>query len=356
MPPATPSTSLQLCFAPDLFHVALDLSAARIVDQTLWLGSDEMAHIEKLTLTAEKGTNHESIPVSDFLRLPHGDDQEIDIEGIAYSDHYLWVVGSHSLKRKRVKLDEHSPAENFQRLETLSMEENRYLLGRIPLVNGQLHQSCAHPEDLGKTLKAGQLKREKHGNQLTRSLRDDGHLREYLKANIPGKENGFDIEGIAVTADRIFLGLRGPVLRGWAILLEIQVKEKKSGALRLKKIGPDGERYRKHFLNLRGEGIRDLCFYQDNLLVLSGPTMDLTGDTQIFRIPHALNTLGEQSLIEPEPILTVPGSFGADKAEGMTLVSEGEPSVLIVYDAPHANRTDPKTGTVLADVFDLPLD
>jgi hypothetical protein len=84
--------------------------------------------------------------------------------------------------------------------------------------------------------------------------------------------------------------------------------------------------------------------------------MDLTGDTQIFRIPHALNTLGEQSLIEPEPILTVPGSFGADKAEGMTLVSEGEPSVLIVYDAPHANRTDPKTGTVLADVFDLPLD
>jgi hypothetical protein len=355
MPPAQPARTLQLRFISELFYVALDLSAARIIDQILWLGSDETAHLEKLTLQEEAGVGHESIPVNDFLNLPHGDEQEIDIEGIAYSDHYLWVVGSHSLKRKRVKLDEYSPDENIQRLETLSMEENRYLLGRIPLVNGQLFKSCSHPTDPSKVLRAGQLKREKHGNQLTRSLRDDDHLREYLRANIPGKENGFDIEGIAVAADRIFLGLRGPVLRGWAVLLEVQVKEKKSGDLRLKKIGPDGERYRKHFLNLRGEGIRDLCFYKEDLLVLSGPTMDITGDTQIFRIPQALATLEAQSLIEPEPIFTVPGRVGADKAEGMTLVSTDEPAVLIVYDAPHGDRTDPEKGTVVADVFNLPL-
>jgi hypothetical protein len=356
MPPAKPLKSLRLSFLPELFHVALDLSAARIIDQTLWLGSDETAHLERLTLQGDQGIDHASIAINDFLSLPRGDDQEVDIEGIAYSGHYLWVVGSHSLKRKRVKHDEHSVADNIQRLATLSMEENRYLLGRIPLVKGQLHQSCPHPTDPDKILRAGQLKREKHGNQLTRTLRDDSHLREYLKANIPGKENGFDIEGIAVTADRIFLGLRGPVLRGWAVLLEVQVKEKKSGDLRLKKIGPDGERYRKHFLNLRGEGIRDLCFYKNDLLVLSGPTMDLTGDTQIFRIPDALEALQDQSLLEPKPILTVPGSFGADKAEGMTLVSEAEPSVLIVYDAPHADRTDHEKATVLGDIFALPLD
>jgi hypothetical protein len=356
MPPAQPVKTLQLCFNPELFDVALDLSAARMVDQILWLGSDETAHLEKLTLQGETGVDHGSIPVHDFLGLPHGDGQEIDIEGIAYSDYYLWLVGSHSLKRKRVKLDEYSPGENIQRLETLSMEENRYLLGRIPLVNGQLFKSCSHPTDPSKTLRAGQLKREKHGNQLTRSLRDDDHLREYLRANIPGKENGFDIEGIAVAADRIFLGLRGPVLRGWAILLEVQVKEKKSGDLRLKKIGPDGERYRKHFLNLRGEGIRDLCFYKEDLLVLSGPTMDLTGDSPIFRIANALETLEAQSLIEPEPILTVPGRVGADKAEGMTLMSANDPAVLIVYDAPHSDRADPDKGIVLADVFNLPLD
>jgi hypothetical protein len=355
MPPANPVKTLPLAFVPELFHVALDLSAARVIGHTLWLGSDETAHLEVLQLQDEAGTDHQSIAVADYLSLPHGDTQEIDIEGIAYSDHYLWVVGSHSLKRKRVKPAEHSIAENIQRLGTLSMEENRYLLGRIPCVEGQLYKSCPHPADPTKTLQAGQLKREKHGNQLTRSLRDDNHLREYLKANIPGKENGFDIEGIAVTADRIFLGLRGPVLRGWAILLEVQVKEKNSGELRLKKIGPDGERYRKHFLNLRGEGIRDLCFYQDTLLVLSGPTMDLTGDTQIFQIPNALKALQRQSLLEPEPILTIPGAAGADKAEGMTLFSETEPSVLIVYDAPHGDRMDPERATVLADVFALPL-
>jgi len=355
MLPAKPTKTLPLCFAPELFHVALDLSAVRMIDQSLWLGSDETAHLEKLTLQGEAGVGHESIAINDFLHLPHGGTQEVDIEGIAYSDHYLWVVGSHSLKRKRVKPDELSPGENIQRLETLSVEENRYLLGRIPLVNGQLFKTCTHPTEPGTVLRAGQLKREKHGNQLTRSLRDDDHLREYLRANIPGKENGFDIEGIAVDADRIFLGLRGPVLRGWAILLEVQVKEKKSGDLRLKKIGPDGERYRKHFLNLRGEGIRDLCFYKEDLLVLSGPTMDLTGDTQIFRMPNALTVLAEESLIEPEPILTVPGHTGADKAEGMTLLSTTEPSVLIVYDSPHGDRMDPEKGTVRADVFNLPL-
>lgn len=356
MPPAEPASTLRLTFVPDLFHVASDLSAARIVGPTLWLGSDETAHLERFSLQAGQASGHCSIAVNDFLDLPHGDEQEIDIEGIAYSGHYLWVVGSHSLKRKRVKLDDHSVADNLRRLETLSIEENRYLLGRIPLVEGQLYRSCPDPNDASNTLKAGQLKREKHGNQLTRSLRDDDHLREYMKGNIPGKENGFDIEGIAVAGDRIFLGLRGPVLRGWAILLEVQVKAKKSGALRLRKIGPNGERYRKHFINLRGEGIRDLCFYQQELLVLSGPTMDLTGDTQIFRIPDALNVLQEQSLLEPLPLMTIPGEFGADKAEGMTLFSEADPSILIVYDAPGEARTDPGQATVIADIFSLPLD
>lgn len=356
MPPAELLKTLPLTLASKSFDVALDLSAARVIGSTLWLGSDETAHLEVLQLQDGVGIDHQSIAVADYLSLPHADTQEIDIEGIAYSDHYLWVVGSHSLKRKRVKPDGHTAAENIQRLGVLSMEENRYLLGRIPLVEGTLYKSCPHPTNPKKTLRAGQLKREKHGNQLTRTLRDDDHLREYLRANIPGKENGFDIEGIAVTADRIFLGLRGPVLRGWAILLEVQIKEKKSGDLRLKKIGPDGERYRKHFLNLRGEGIRDLCFYKDSLLVLAGPTMDLTGATQIFQIPHALTALQAQSLLDPKPILTIPGACGADKAEGMTLLSDSEPTVLIVYDSPKKERLHQEKSTVLGDIFALPLD
>jgi len=355
MMPAEPIRTIRLNFIPELFSVALDLSAARVIDQTLWLGSDETAHLEAFSLGDNEGNNHRSTAITAYLPLPHGDAQEVDIEGIACSDHYLWVVGSHSWKRKRVNLDEHDAAKNMARLKILSREENRYLIGRIPLVAGELHKSCPHPLLPHKTLTAAQLKREKHGNQLTRSLRHDDHLGEYLKANIPGKENGFDVEGIAVADDRIFLGLRGPVLRGWAILLEVQVKEKHPGELRLKKIGPGGERYRKHFLNLRGEGIRDLCFYQEDLLVLSGPTMDLTGDTQIFRLANALEALKAETLLEPEPILTIPGAFGADKAEGMTLLPGTSPSVLIVYDAPQQKRLNAETTSVLADVFALPL-
>jgi hypothetical protein len=31
--------------------------------------------------------------------------KEIDVEGLAYADDYLWVVGSHSTKRKKPKPD-----------------------------------------------------------------------------------------------------------------------------------------------------------------------------------------------------------------------------------------------------------
>ena len=41
---------------------------------------------------------------------------------------------------------------------------------------------------------------------------------------IPGKDNGLDIEGLAVDGHRLLLDPRGPVLRGWSALLEIAVE------------------------------------------------------------------------------------------------------------------------------------
>ena len=40
---------------------------------------------------------------------------------------------------------------------------------------------------------------------------------------IPGKDNGFDMEGLAVDGDRLLLGLRGPVLRGFSEALLIGI-------------------------------------------------------------------------------------------------------------------------------------
>ena len=60
------------------------------------------------------------------------------------------------------------------------------------------------------------------GNDLTEALRGDEHLGSFLA--IPGKDNGFDIEGLAVAGERLFIGLRGPVLRGWAVILEVELR------------------------------------------------------------------------------------------------------------------------------------
>src|SRR5262249_43259516 len=79
-----------------------------------------------------------------------------------------------------------------------------------------------------------QLHGDDNGSDLTDALAKDKHMRAFL--SIPGKDNGFDIEGLAVVGDRIFIGLRGPVLRGWALILELELKEAegKASTLELK--------------------------------------------------------------------------------------------------------------------------
>jgi hypothetical protein len=101
-------------------------------------------------------------------------------------------------------------------------------------------------------LTAACLQKTKDENILIEALKDDCHLGPFLSFPLPSKENGFDIEGLAVHQDKIFLGFRGPVLRGWAIIVEIEVEEKEPGVLTLKQIGEQGKLYKKHFVNLNG--------------------------------------------------------------------------------------------------------
>lgn len=83
-------------------------------------------------------------------------------------------------------------------------------------------------------------------SELIEELRKDDHLRKFL--DIPGKDNGFDIEGLAVTGNLVFIGLRGPVLRGWAVILELTLKETNHDNGVVLKL----ESIRKHFLQLGG--------------------------------------------------------------------------------------------------------
>lgn len=180
-------------------------------------------------------------------------------------------------------------------------------------------------------------------------LDEDEHLAPFLA--IPGKDNGLDVEGIAVAgepgAERVFLGLRGPVLRGWAVVLQVAPRED-GDELRLAPV-EGKQRYLKHFLDLDGLGIRDLCPQGDDLLVLAGPSMDLDGPVRVYRWPGAAR-IEAPDVVHRDELrreIDLPYGEGDDHAEGIALLPSGE--LLVVYDSPARSRlTDP--GTVLADV------
>lgn len=346
------------------------LSVALQIGETLWVANDETISLERLSLVTEGktglyrfGRHHQQFSLHDYLRLPVPPDdgadlKEVDVEGLDYHDGYLWLVGSHSLKRTKPKLKD-GAKQALKQLAEVRPDGNRYLLARIPLEERDGTYSLAKQTMRdGKERTAAQLHGNHKGNDLTKALREDEHLGAFI--GIPGKDNGFDIEGLAVAGDRLFLGLRGPVLRGWAVILEVELKKdtKRPSYLRLKPIGPNNRLYRKHFLHLGGLGIRDLCVQGADLLILAGPTMDLDGPVTIFRWPNGTDPKGECGVpaSELERVMDVPYGQGVDHAEGMTLFSPDggtARSLLVVYDAASKHRQSGKS-TVAADVFPLP--
>jgi hypothetical protein len=339
-----------------------DLSAVVLTpDGSVWLGSDESLTVERLApLDCNSYGRHQSFPISDYVELFNAR-EEIDIEGLTYHDHYLWLTGSHSAKRK--KATGKNPHRDIERLTTIETELNRYLLVRIPLVHGKLQQSCPHPEHPESQLTSACLRKTKKRNILMKALKDDEHLGPFLTFPLPGKENGFDIEGFAVHSRgpgksvRVFLGLRGPVLRGWAIMLELELGEREPGVLTLAEVGGQGLLYKKHFVDLNGMGIRELCIYGDDLIILAGPTMAIEGTMRVFRLKNMLevetSSIHSQGNGDLSVLFDLPFIFGADHAEGMSLFPcFGEDALMFVYDTPAANRRRDKD-SVFADVFRL---
>lgn len=347
---------LLLQFNSEDVDIITDLSAVALTpDGHLWLGSDETTSIERLSpVGPHVFGEHQKFAIADFLEL--SSEGEIDIEGIEFSSNYLWLVGSHSTKRKKAKGKD--PEKDIEKLAQIETDVNRYLLARIPMKDGILCESISAPEDPEIKLTAGCLQRTETGNLLTDALKDDSHLGLYLSVPIPSKENGFDIEGLTVRGDRILLGLRGPVLRGWAIILEIEVEEAELGVLRLKAIGEGGKLYKKHFVDLNGLGVRELCFNGEDLIILAGPTMTLSGAMRVFRLKGILGREGDsitgQDGGDLEVLFDLPFKVGADNAEGLSLFPYfgDENSLLVVYDSPDAGRTIGENA-IFGDIFRL---
>jgi hypothetical protein len=321
----------------------------------LWLACDETTTVERLiTRDGVRFAEHQAFSLGHVFELPAGEDQEIDIEGLAHDGDYLWITGSHSLNRKKPKRHEKDPKEALRRLSIVGSGPNRYFLARVPLVPAEERgiYTLARSGITGAT--AACLPMVAGTNALAEALAKDPLLGRFT--HIPCKENGLDVEGIAARGNRIFLGLRGPVLRGWATILEIEVRSEDSGLLALTAIGPQGEAYRSHFLDLDGLGVRDLALDGNDLVILAGPTMDLDGPSRIYRWRKALKADGPEIVTHQriDRLLDVPHGKGADHAEGLALIEGAARRLLVVYDSPAASRLHKGSTAIDADVFILP--
>lgn len=354
MPPGFLLTRVLLRFEDIAKDIIGDLSAVAMTpDGSLWVGSDELLGIERLSPTEPfTFANHQHFFVGNFVELFNQED-EIDIESMDYANNYLWLVGSHSTKRKKPKGK--GVKEDLARLSEISIDLNRYLLARIPVVNGELVSSEPQAE-----CGAACLAKTEQGNQLMAILAEDPHLAPLLSLSLPSKDNGLDIEGLAVAGNRIFFGLRGPVLRGWAIIIELEVAETQPGILEIQASENDGKLYKKHFLDLNGLGIRDLCWQGEDLIILAGATMTLDGALRVFRLRNALDlssdSLIEQDACELEVLFDLPTQSGQDYAEGLALFPcfGQSDSLLVVYDSPALTRKVGENG-VFADVFQISI-
>jgi hypothetical protein len=208
------------------------------------------------------------------------------MEGAASDGDHVYVVGSHSLRRKKVS-EKAKYDKNREKLTRVTPHEESYSLYRVQL-DDQGALKSRERVSLGEMLESNDI------------------LRPYTA--IPSKENGVDIEGVAVAAGRVFVGFRGPVLRGNLVpVLSFEFER------------PDD--YDLRFVVLEGRGIRDLAAVDGGFLVLAGPVGDGDASYKLYYWNGEDCLPGKGG--EGGRIVTMAEVAGGDvKPEGMSVVAE----------------------------------
>lgn len=327
----------------------LNLSAAARHGGTLFLGSDEGVCVERLRRDGDAWTRHRRLPLDAILDLDKS--KEADIEGLAQDDGWLWVLGSHARTRPKIGKsgDDRLDLDAFS---TLKDTRPRCLLARLPLAADPDMDGAVIPMACDGDRRAGMLRQTKHGNALARMMARSPLLKPFTRT--AAKEGGVDLEGIAVAGDRVAVGMRGPVIQTYAVLLEFRIAAKRSGRLTI--AGP----LYKRLLDLDGLGIRDLKYEGADLLILAGPTTGLDGPCAVYRWTDWLvDPPRDERMVRlhrPDRIIDLPFGRGDDHPEGLVVLDgpDGARDVLVICDGPAPDRMDAATRTIRCDRFRLP--
>jgi Protein of unknown function (DUF3616) len=271
-----------------------DLSGLALHGRLLVVCPDEGAKLNVL-----EPASPEAFDALPPIQLLDDETAEIDMEGAASDGRHVFVVGSHSKARKKLDADR-TYEKNRRRLTQIDDQVSRYNVFRLAF------------DEAGKCMSRDNI-------SLAKILRNDEILAPFTK--LPGKENGIDIEGIAAADGMLYLGFRGPVLRGNYVPV-----------LALKYDAP--HEYQLLFVDLAGRGIRDLAAVAGGLLVLAGPVGDGDGSYELYFWNKRDCVPGQDS---PRGKVTHVGTVGSSrdsKPEGIAVLAEanGDVQLLLVCD------------------------
>jgi hypothetical protein len=284
-----------------------DISAIAQVGSFLVIGSDEAVGDENfIQVLKEVGPDHYEVH-RDILLFEGNkkDGKELDIEGIAVEADTVYVVGSHSARRKLITQDK-KYKKNRRKLqeEEIDDRKNRAWLFRLTI------------DDQGRG--SGRKKKS-----LRKIIKNDRVLKTFSK--IPSKENGVDIEGIAAKGEWLYVGFRGPVLRGnYVPVMKLKFDE-------------PAETYELLYVNLAGRGFRDIKPVSDGFLIVAGPVGYGPGSHQLYHWDGKDVIPGKDRRAEDIGKVHLLGEIRPPKdgrAEGILVLQEEDTSyeLIIVYD------------------------
>ena len=284
-----------------------NVSAVAAAGTYLWTASDEMRTIECLEPDGDGFRLRRQFKLDElFSGLPGARKAlEADVEALDVAQGRLWVCGSHSLtRRSRSKNDPDCVDPRIRK------RPSRGLLGSIEL-----------GEDGGSVNAPGEALPYKGVGSLRARLGADPHIVPFM--GLPSKENGLDIEGMAILGRKIYLGMRGPVVDNIALLAAIN-------------IGPGcavGDGHLLHFIDLGGLGVRDLTRWAAGILILAGPVNGADGP---FKLLHWAPRR-TRKIQKVDCVLDLPA--GIDHPEGICALQRGRNHGLVVlYDTKSAKR------------------